>query len=417
MTDDPRDEMKKANGPATRKVAHASRRPIRAKGNSPTPAHEPSEDSDADDDGHLDRCDNRNPLVVAIASIYVEHPRFAKILARIRMTVDTLHGCDAEPPCLCVGGPSGVGKTTLLRKLQAAYPKTTDGVRVDHPLLGKLVFDHVPVLIVRISSSPSVTSLGRAILKAFGDPNHYRGDKDSIATRIELLIKGCGTKAIVIDEAQRIADRSGTQIAFEIIDWLRDRSADTGAILILVGLGRMLEVIAQDEQFERRYDAEIRLLPYRWKDSKEQDLTEDQEDFCGIMAAVAKLSPAKFAVDVDVDHADDAIATLANRRLHYASRGLFGHLSHLLKHAVQIVSENRDTHPEISLAVLHAAFETGFNYRRKGMENPFAEGWSPKLPPPVEDDKLFKSPAARRRAKKLTQRERREQVVSALSKR
>lgn len=357
----------------------------------------------------------RDPIVRSMAALYIEHPRFLATLRKIQEVVDTLYDVDEEPFCEHIGGPSGVGKSTLIRKLKDSYPHVREAASVEHPLLGRLLVDEIPVLFVKMPTQPTVISLGQAMLKSLGDPNSWRGGRGSVETRVDLLLDRCKVRAIVIDEAQRLADRNGTVTAFDVIDWLRDRACENNVILVLVGLGRMIELIIQDQQFARRYNNEIRLEPYIWQLNDGTDVKQDQEDFHGILLSVKKLSPVGIADDIDVDAKDDDIAILAVRRFHYASQGLLGNLFHLLKHAAHLVSKQEQANPTISLATLHAAFERGFNYKRKGMTNPFVPEWVPTNPPPPGDDREAINP--NRRMRKSTRRTRKERVIRALRKR
>lgn len=402
-------------GSISRPVSRAGkdgRKSVRSIGENATPS--------SDDDGSHDdmlKCgyNRRDPFVRSMAAIYIEHPRFQATFERIREVVDTLSDVDEEPFCEHIGGPSGVGKSTLIRKLKAVYCPISEAASAEHPLLGRLIVDEIPVLFIKMPTQPTVISLGQTILKSLGDPNSWRGGRGSVEYRVDLLLNRCKVRAIVIDEAQRLADRNGTVIAFDVIDWLRDRACENNVILVLVGLGRMIELISQDEQFERRYNNEIRLEPYKWQQSNGTDVKQDQEDFHGILLSLKKLSPVRFANDVDVDAKDDDIAILAVRRFHYASQGLLGNLFHLLKHAAHLVSNQAQADPEIALATLHMAFERGFNYKRKGMTNPFVPEWIATNPPAPGDDREAINP--NRRKRKSTQKSRRERVISALRKR
>jgi hypothetical protein len=374
---------------------------------------------DPDDEDQEDEADVPE-LVARVSSIYVPHTRFVDTLAKIRTAIDTLHDVDDEPPCLYVTGPSRVGKSTLLRKLVADYPKRRDGIVVSHKLLGKLTADHRPLVIVKMPSSPTVISLAQAMLKALGDPNWWRGASRSLLeARVDLLLDLCRVKAVVCDEAQRIVDRSGTVVSFDIVDWLRDRSANNGIILVLVGLGRLAAAFMQDDQFDQRYDAEIRMLPYRWKDEAGKDLVEEIEELRAILISIKQVMPLVFDPEVDVDNRDEFAAMLALRRFYYAGSGLLGRVLKLFKHAARHIVANPEAHGAITLALLFDAFETGFDYRKVGMVNPFAPDWQACLPPPLVDDTLLLPKPKRRRrpGSTPTKAERLRRARDALTKR
>ena len=65
---------------------------------------------------------------------------------------------------LLITGPSGVGKSTILRAYLALFPRAHQAERT-----------HVPVLLVTVPSSPTARSLAGAILEALGQQKAHRG--------------------------------------------------------------------------------------------------------------------------------------------------------------------------------------------------------------------------------------------------
>ncbi|MDO9714582.1 TniB family NTP-binding protein, partial [Paracraurococcus lichenis] len=66
----------------------------------------------------------------AFARKYVAHPRLTTALEAV---VDAMSyaGVEDEPPNIPITGPSGVGKTTLLKQLVALHPVVPDGCRIE----------------------------------------------------------------------------------------------------------------------------------------------------------------------------------------------------------------------------------------------------------------------------------------------
>jgi len=112
-------------------------------------------------------------LYARMAAIFVPHPRFVELLDDIKATI-ALHGASDELPCLHVSGPSGVGKTTLVKKLMASYPVERDARRISDPPFENVTADHIPVLRIEMPPQPTVVSIAQEMLKAFGDPNWFK---------------------------------------------------------------------------------------------------------------------------------------------------------------------------------------------------------------------------------------------------
>lgn len=352
-------------------------------------------------------------LYARMAGVFVPHPRFVGLLDDIRATI-ALHGASDELPCLHVSGPSGAGKTTLVKKLMASYPVERDARRFSNPPFEDATADHIPVLRIEMPPQPTVVSVGQEMLKEFGDPNWFKGSRTSVERRVDLYTARCGTRCFVIDEAQRTVDRNGTVVKADLADWFKKRHAETGTILVLVGLGRLSYLFERDAQIKRRWNAELRLQPYQWtRDGV--DHVDDQDDFISILAAVRDISPIPFAAQADVEQADDKAATDVAKRFFYASQGLVGLLMKLFKGAVQIAMRWPERHPEMDFVLLHEAFERSFRYRQDGMVNPFGPAWAQQLPPPIQNDTLLLNPLPRKRPVKRAAQRRRE-LVEVLSK-
>lgn len=321
-----------------------------------------------------------------IDAIFINHPKFAGVIAEVRDLIDLPHTRTA--PCVHVSGPSGVGKSTLKERIQMEYPPEPDGAEVQ--LLGgvRMVADRHRILVVRMPSSPTVKGLAREILKAYGDELWNQGDEYTLGDRVDRYIAASRTRAILIDEAQRAVERSGTVVSDKLIDWIKSRHETNSVSFVLLGLGSLRHLFEADRQIERRWDAEIRLEPYRWYQPDGAPDLSGQDDFVALLATFRDLTPIPFEFDVE----SDEVAF----RFFYLSRGLVDGVKKVLLKSARLMKRNGKR--AIDVALLKEAAEGAFRLEANGMQNPFAEDFIATAPPPLEDD--YEIRIAKSRSKK-----------------
>lgn len=314
------------------------------------------------------------PAYNAINAVFINHPVYAEAVDEIR---DVIELCPvANAPCIQISGPSGVGKSTIRDRMKAEYPAVKSGTVVQLPGGVTIVCDHYRLLVLEMPEAPTVKSLARAMIAAYGDQFSCSGDEYTLSQRVDRLIAASGTAAILIDETNRAVERPGTVVSDKLVDWLKSRHGVNSVAIILLGLGRMRHLFEIDRQIERRWDAEIRLEPYRWVYKDGQDDPEGQSYFIGLLAKFRDLSPIPFDFDVE----DDDIAF----RFFYLSRGLVGNLKKLLLMCARLLGR---TEAEVfDLPLLKLAADKAFRLEANGMQNPFAPDFVRRLPPPLEDD-------------------------------
>lgn len=340
---------------------------------------------------------------------FVPHPRFEAAMAEVRAAM-SLHGADDEVPCVQITGPTGVGKSTLRKKLAREFASRIDGMRIHTPGCPDLIADAVPLLQFDMPPSPNVPRICQQALKVWGDPLWDKGNRENLEKRFDLAAQQHGTMGILIDEAQRLVDRSGTLVKDDIAEWLKDRHKATGCIFILLGLGRLSHLFDKDGQISRRWDAEIRFEPYRWLHANGQSLPDEQADFIGMVASMQAAFPLQFEPGLDLASDSEPVVDRAALRFLYASHGRIGMVVKLLKMALRLRME-QGSRAIVDIALLDRAFERAFRKRDVPMENPFSSAWSsidrngvPQLPPPLEDDTLLLNPEPRRVTKRASER-------------
>ncbi|WP_085277949.1 TniB family NTP-binding protein [Pseudogulbenkiania subflava] len=226
-------------------------------------------------------------------------------------------------------GPSGAGKSTILEAYEAEYPRSFEGQRT-----------HLPVLVAKVPSSPTVRSLAGAILEAMGDHKSHSGTAPEKTTRLVELIKRCGVEMLLLDEFQHLFYPPTVAAFRDVTDWLKNLLESTGLGMVGCGLPTAELVIRSNEQLSRRFSPSIPVDPFSLED--EADFIE----FRGLLKAIASCLP----MDSEIPLYEANLA----RRIHTASFGLVDYTIKLLEGAVS--AANLAGLSTLSLDVLAAGF-------------------------------------------------------------
>ncbi|MBN9422242.1 MAG: hypothetical protein BGO63_07810 [Candidatus Accumulibacter sp. 66-26] len=214
---------------------------------------------------------------------------------------------------LLLSGPSGAGKSTILRAYHAAYPRTHEAERT-----------HIPVLLVKVPSSPTTKSLAGAILTALGKKNAHRGTAPEKTTWIYDLFAKCGVEIVLLDEFQHLFYPPSLAAFRDITDWLKNFLEDTQVGLVGSGLPAAELVVDSNEQLARRFSERIRITPFSYDDA------DDFLEFRGILKALATHLPLPTETPLFE-------ANLA-RRFHVGSYGLLDYAVKILEGAVSVAA-------------------------------------------------------------------------------
>jgi hypothetical protein len=360
--------------------------------------------------------DARNPkpsLKERMHAIFVEHSVFKEAWDEIQFYLDSYEADGvAPPPCLPVFGPSGVGKSTLFRKLRDFYPRVPNARKIKQPDGSELICDYVPLLCVTIPEKISTKDIAGEMLKQLGDPLWNKGSAPVRAKRVDLYLSYCGTKGIIFDESQRILDRTGVLTSEEFADWIKERHSLGRAAFFLFGLPHIVDLFDQDSQFDRRWLVGIEMAPYAWGKDGDKDLSS-RDNYKGLLLCIRNESPVPFAPELDIK--DDATA----KRFYYAGRGLAGVKEKLFETAMLIlmrrIRSGTDKSSVIDLELLSAAFKKGFRTKAETLINPFSSEWDDRLPPPIQNDN-HRTATARQRRTRLRKSDRKRYLAAVLSK-
>lgn len=325
-----------------------------------------------------------NDVRAAIEAFFVSHPSFARVQARIEELISRGRSCD-EADCLLVTGPPGTGKSTLRKKLAAAYKMRPTRRTVDLPNQPSPVFAHdVPVLFAVVPSSPRPISMLQQMLKAVGDPLYNKGRFSDLSDRLDAFVEACGTTTIILDEAQRLVDRSGVAASAEIAEEIKRVHGQHGISIVLLGLGRIRHLFQDDAQLDDRFSAEIRLEPFLCLSDGFQEghafLKVDSVEFSnwrGVLQALQIQTAFRSAIPLD----DEDLSM----RLLFATSGVMRRLKKLLKAAVLVLAED-EIRNEVDLEVLSIAFARTLASTKNVCNDPFTQAYPAGMRAPRLDD-------------------------------
>lgn len=186
-------------------------------------------------------------------------------------------------------GPSGVGKTTLIRQLEhragvvrdPAFPGFAGGLRHPHP------FAPVPLLLLE-TRPPDGATFNRAeyyqvALKQLGeypyDPSWEQkkgrgkdatfNDSAELRQIYEAALQRRGVRTIILDEAQHLLKLASGVKLIDQLDWLKSMTNTTGVLHILTGTYELLPLRNLNGQAARR-GLEIHFPRYQFQHEPDQ---------------------------------------------------------------------------------------------------------------------------------------------------
>jgi hypothetical protein len=267
----------------------------------------------------------------------------------------------AEPEFLLIVGPTGSGKTTLIKSYAQQFRSVDTGVGI-----------HAPVLMTGILSPATIKSLAQRLLTTLGDP---AADKGSVATqslRLRAFFDDCGVELLILDELQHFVDRDSLRVLHDVSNWLKDLIKDTGVACVLVGLqGEAELVLKANTQLHGLFRPPAVLDPFAWDDASPDTIRE----FRTLLGKLDRLLPLR-------ERSGLAERDLA-LRCFVASRGNMRLLMGVIRWATIFALQRGQERLDEDL--LAEAFDERVEGFWPGVANPF-RGPTPELPPPPTEN-------------------------------
>ena len=198
--------------------------------------------------------------------------------------------------------------------------------------------------------------MGKALLKAAGDPAWEKGTAASYENRIQELLPQIGTKLIVIDNAHDIPDKRRERGIIEVGNWIRDLidAEKINSLVVLLGTHALRQVVQNNIQLRRRVACQMEIPHF--------DPVNELPRFMRFMHEIDKKLPlAEMSGLKEKEMA---------RRMGWASYGVPDYIFQILNEAVsEAFLKQRE---KILLGDLERAFDLVFQDAGKGI-NPFKE--------------------------------------------
>lgn len=244
-----------------------------------------------------------------VESTLIPHTAFQSAVQRLQQGLDYSLG-SSEPICLAIVGESRTGKSRVLEEVESTRPRsrTANGAVV-------------PILRIRVPSSPTVKGLAELMLKALGDPNWEKGTQNNKTARLQTQMKKAETIMLMLDEFQHFFDKGTQKIFHDAADWLKILVDETRVTLVVCGLESCLPVLLRNEQLSGRFLAPIFMRRFNWLDDG------DREAFVGILDSFTVAVSEHFDMP---DLSGDGMAY----RCWVATGGLMGYLTKFLRQVV-----------------------------------------------------------------------------------
>jgi energy-coupling factor transporter ATP-binding protein EcfA2 len=280
-----------------------------------------------------------------VETIRIWYPRLTHLFEAIQAGHE-LNRYSAEPQCLMVVGPTGVGKSTLLNSYAAQYPRE---------ILAETT--RMPVLKVTVPAKATIRNFITRLLVGVGDPLADRGTVGSLELRLLGLLRDSGVEVLMVDDLQHFVDRDSERVLHDVSNWLKNLVKETHIACVIAGLPEAEQVLSANPQLGRLFGDPHILHPFVWEPEQPQTIQEFRT-FLQTLEGLLPLPEASHLAGMETAW-----------RCFVASDGCMAYLMNLIRRATQAAVQ-RDQ-PRLNLALLAEAFDHRLAGTRRGIPNPF----------------------------------------------
>jgi hypothetical protein len=291
-------------------------------------------------------------------SVFIFYPRLKELHEEI-CRCQRLSRMAGEPQCMALEGMTGTGKTTLIRRYAAEFPRLETHYGAT-----------VPVFYLETPSPATVKTMASVMLEQLGDPAAYIGTVGSLNSRLIKLLVACQVELVILDDFHHLIDTETDRILAKVSDWLKVLIKETGIPFLVVGIdGKVERILRANAQLSRLFAARETLTPFPWRPEEQSTI----QSFHVFLSTIEK------GIGKSLTHA--APRTELLYRIFYSTDGIVGNVMNLLRYGVMLAEERGQ--PTLELPLLAQAFEKRMAKHLRGKVNPFV----------VPADETFAPPA------------------------
>ncbi len=288
----------------------------------------------------------------SLKRLYIPHPEVKRILEaleRLRKFGNPDGGLPSPARCLLLTGPSGSGKSALLRRWMSNFP-------AQQTPLG----DRQEVLYVEVPARCTTKNLAENMLRALNLPDNIAGKGTEVTQmeRVKHHLRHQEVKVVILDEVQHLIDSGSRNVIYRAADFVKSLLNAAICPVVLAGMPEATAIFTENEQLKRRAFGQYALNAFNWEDSAERSI------FRAVLAAYEEQLPFEAPSNLG---RDKALAF----RLHCFSGGKVGRAIDFLYAATINALETGAS--SLSMEILHetAAYFPGAN--DYGQVNPFGD--------------------------------------------
>lgn len=292
--------------------------------------------------------------------ILIRYPRFRELHEDIKECQE-LSRTFGEPQCMSLEGPTGAGKTTLIKDYSRQFPRyeTPEGMQI-------------PVFYFQLPGVVTVKGLASKMLEALGDPAAHKGNQTSMDSRLIHFIKHCGVELVILDDFQHLIDSETDRILSKASNWLKALIKETNVPFLVIGIeGKVEMILKSNGQLSRLFAVREELKKFTWDITDPATIQEFADFIQASEAAVGLKLPWRSKSDADLLY-----------RLHYATDGVIANIMNLMRGAESHARKRGDD--KLEMATLAVVFQKRLMKHLGKTVNPFRVTLDQQFVPPPE---------------------------------